>query len=428
MADLVFTGERFLPDCRGEIWLEHWHRYHFAASLARNRRVLDVACGEGYGSALLSIGAREVVGVDAAVEAIAHARATYGHLDHLRFLQGDCAALPFADASFDIVVSFETIEHISAQREFLGEVRRVLAPQGVLLLSSPNKAEYSDRRGYSNPYHVAELYRDELRELLGGFFPHAVWYRQGLGFCSTIAAEQPPSASSGELLGDLPDPAAASGSPDAREPLYYIVGCATDAAALAAVDSAFSVLRDPDDTVYRDYQDTYRKFVAASEAVAIFREREAKTEVDLRAIRESARTDLAFVQERLQAAEAQRDAARSVGDELRAEAERMRVEIEALKALAARLGATAHDAQQSASRMSAAMAEANRRYDAALGEAQRGGEELLATLATERARTRDELASRDAAAARLQRLSDDQRERLARRGWRRLFFRAPRPR
>src|SRR5579862_6931319 len=176
MSDLVFTGERFLPDCRGEIWLEHWHRYHFATSLARDKRVLDAACGEGYGSALLSIAATSVVGLDAADEAIAHARTAYGDLRGLRFEQGDCAALPFADASFDLVVSFETIEHITAQREFLGEVRRVLAPGGLLLLSSPNKAEYTDRRRYNNPYHVAELYRGELVDLLADFFPHTAWY------------------------------------------------------------------------------------------------------------------------------------------------------------------------------------------------------------------------------------------------------------
>ena len=73
VADLAFTGERFLPDCQGEIWLEHWHRYHFAAALAPGRRVLDVASGEGYGSALLALSAREVVGVDAAADVVAHA-------------------------------------------------------------------------------------------------------------------------------------------------------------------------------------------------------------------------------------------------------------------------------------------------------------------------------------------------------------------
>ncbi|MEP6702237.1 MAG: class I SAM-dependent methyltransferase, partial [Betaproteobacteria bacterium] len=123
MSDLVFTGERFLPELRGEIWLEHWHRYHFAAPLGENRRVLDVASGEGYGSAMLALAALSVTGLDASAGAVAHARTVYGHLSNLQFVCGDCAALPFADGSFDVVVSFETIEHIAAQREFLGEVR-----------------------------------------------------------------------------------------------------------------------------------------------------------------------------------------------------------------------------------------------------------------------------------------------------------------
>src|SRR5215212_8657372 len=106
MPELVFTGERFLPECSGEIWLEHWHRYHFAAMLARDCRVLDAAAGEGYGSALLAAAAAAVTGLDASADAVSHAQATYGYLSNLRFVAGDCAALPFSDGSFDLVVSF----------------------------------------------------------------------------------------------------------------------------------------------------------------------------------------------------------------------------------------------------------------------------------------------------------------------------------
>ena len=112
--ELPFTGERFVPGTRGEIWVEHWHRYHFAARLAAGQRVVDAACGEGYGSALLAAVARGVVGVDIDAPTIAHARATYGGVANLSFVEGSATRLPLPDASVDIVVSFETIEHLEA--------------------------------------------------------------------------------------------------------------------------------------------------------------------------------------------------------------------------------------------------------------------------------------------------------------------------
>ena len=173
---LDFTGERFIPGAAGEIWYEHWHRYHFAAHLVPGADVLDVACGAGYGSALLARHAARVVGVDLSEQAVLHARPRYADAPNLEFRAADCAALPFADATFDAVVSFETIEHIAAQKAFLDEARRVLRPGGLLILSCPNKVEYSDKRSHANEFHVRELFRDELEALLAPRFPHAVWF------------------------------------------------------------------------------------------------------------------------------------------------------------------------------------------------------------------------------------------------------------
>jgi SAM-dependent methyltransferase len=247
---LEFTGERFLPGASGEIWYEHWHRYHFAAKLAAGREVLDVACGAGYGSALLARQARHVVGADISTETIEHARRVYAAVPNLEFRQADCAALPFPDASFDAVVSFETIEHIAAQEKFLDEARRVLRPAGLFVLSSPNKLEYSDRRGCSNEYHVRELYRDELAALLAPRFPHVYWFGQRMSFFSVVWPEQ--RTGEGEVF-ELSESSAAEASPGHARPLYFIVVATRSAESIAAVAPCLSVLADRDEWVYADY-------------------------------------------------------------------------------------------------------------------------------------------------------------------------------
>jgi SAM-dependent methyltransferase len=135
---LKFTGERYTPSEQGEIRLEHYHRYALALSLAKSKMVLDVACGEGYGSALLSETASEVVGLDISQEAVAHASKVYQGRANLQFLQKSAFDTGLPDDSFDLVVSFETIEHLLEQGQMLTELRRVLKPDGLLLISSPN--------------------------------------------------------------------------------------------------------------------------------------------------------------------------------------------------------------------------------------------------------------------------------------------------
>ena len=256
---LPFTGERFIPGAPGEIWYEHWHRYHFAAPLVKDRDVLDVACGEGYGSALLACGARKVTGVDLATAAIDHARARYADRRSLDFRVADCTALPFPDASFDAVVSFETIEHIAAQEAFLDEVRRVLRPEGLFIVSCPNKAEYTDKRNTVNQFHVRELYRDELHGLLASRFAHLAWYGQRPGFFSVVWPEQ------GEARGEIFEVSEGAADAPTRghvRPLYFIAVASGAAATLGAVVPQLSVLADRDEWVYRNYEEVTRGYLA----------------------------------------------------------------------------------------------------------------------------------------------------------------------
>lgn len=251
MSDsLEFTGERFVPGAPGEIWYEHWHRYHFAAPLVAGARTLDVACGSGYGSALLAAQAARVIGLDLSPAAIAHARSRYAGTPNVEFIAGDCKRLPLAAASVDAVVSFETLEHIHGQEAFVDEIARVLAPDGVLVLSCPNKFEYSDRRAAVNEFHVRELYRDELSALVTARFPHVAWYGQRMSFFSVV---WPEAAVRRALLFEVDEADATRASPGHSRPLYFIVVASRSAAALAKVVPELSVLADRNEWVYADY-------------------------------------------------------------------------------------------------------------------------------------------------------------------------------
>lgn len=187
---LAFTGERFIPgSAAGDIELEHLHRYLLACELVTGKAVLDIASGEGYGSAMLARYAGHVIGVDISEEAIFHAQKKYHAAQNLEFLIGTCSAIPVADATVDVVVSFETIEHHSDHEEMMLEIKRVLKSDGVLIISSPDKLEYSDKPGYVNDYHVKELYRGEFEQLLSRHFKGRRFYGQRVAYGSVVLRE-----------------------------------------------------------------------------------------------------------------------------------------------------------------------------------------------------------------------------------------------
>lgn len=189
-----YTGERFLPkDCKGEMEIEHYQRYRFAAAFVKGKKVLDAACGEGYGSHILSEKAKEVTGLDISAETVENANKKYGK-DNLSFRAGSVESLPFEDDSFDVVISYETIEHVTGeiQESFLKEIRRVLKPDGFLIMSTPNKAVYTDLVKGENAFHVKEFYVDEFEEFLGSCFKYRTVYCQypEVGYFLSPAGEE----------------------------------------------------------------------------------------------------------------------------------------------------------------------------------------------------------------------------------------------
>jgi ubiquinone/menaquinone biosynthesis C-methylase UbiE len=173
-----FTGERVIPgQVNDDLWAEHMARYAFAARFASGCRALDAGSGTGYGANELADSAGWVVGVDVSAEAIEYAREyARAHSTHARssFLRASAAALPFSKGAFGLVTAFEVIEHLASWRELLSEGRRVLAPGGLFLVSTPNRVYYADSRRLDgpNPYHVHEFEFEEFEAALREFFPH----------------------------------------------------------------------------------------------------------------------------------------------------------------------------------------------------------------------------------------------------------------
>lgn len=158
----------------------HINRYIFASRFVKNKVVLDVACGAGTGSRyLVSKGARKVVGVDISEDAIREAKTWNERGNGAEFVLSDAESLPLPSNSFDVVVSFETIEHLKEPERFLLECKRLLKKEGIFICSTPNKMIATPIfRRPSNPYHVKEFYPQEFCDLVGSCFADTVAYGQ----------------------------------------------------------------------------------------------------------------------------------------------------------------------------------------------------------------------------------------------------------
>ena len=172
-----WTGERLEINISNETMLEHLHRYAIAQELVKGKKVLDIACGEGYGVNLLAKQAGHVTGVDNDGATIEKAKNKY-KAGNITFKTGSALQMPAENNCFDIITCFETLEHLSEHDLLLNELKRVLVKGGILLISTPEKLNYSDIPGYKNPYHQKELYGQEFKDLLNRFFTHTCFFSQ----------------------------------------------------------------------------------------------------------------------------------------------------------------------------------------------------------------------------------------------------------
>jgi 2-polyprenyl-3-methyl-5-hydroxy-6-metoxy-1,4-benzoquinol methylase len=243
---LEYTGERMVPEANhGQlIYTEHLARYMFAAQFAAGKTVLDFGSGEGYGVSILAHhGAASVSGIDISPVAVEHARKKY-LLQSIDFVCADCLRAPFTDKYFDLITSFEVIEHLTDHAGYIGEVCRLLKEDGTLIISTPNITN-SDG---SNCFHLKELGLNEFIFLLRTTFKNVKIYAQTDLICSMVYDTEDKSNSS--FLLETMEPL-----PDISEGIYFLAVCSNTETAvpvqnkcMASVDEEYprlnSIIKD----------------------------------------------------------------------------------------------------------------------------------------------------------------------------------------
>ncbi|MBD2411623.1 methyltransferase domain-containing protein [Nostoc calcicola FACHB-3891] len=327
---MEFTGERYIPAIDGQIKYEHLHRYALCLDFVIGKSVLDIASGEGYGSALLARVAESVIGVDISSEAVEYSSQEYRTYDNLKFMLGSCEAVPLPDNCVDVVTSFETIEHHDKHEEMMLEIKRVLKPEGILIISSPNRLTYSDEPNYSNPFHVKELYYNDLVSLLGSHFKYMKIYGQRLATGSFVfpledSQEKNLKAYKGNL--DNLNQQVCS----LKSPIYFVAICSDE----------LSTIQTPIDSIYIDESDdllqgqTHAQLQQTRAELERSQSRLQQTEAELERSQsrlQQTEAELERSQSRLQQTEAELERSQSQLQQTQAELERSQSQLQQTQA------------------------------------------------------------------------------------------------
>jgi len=193
------------------IYNEHLIRYGLAKKFVKGKIVLDIACGSGYGAKILAgAGARKVVAVDIDQQAINSAKENYYH-KNIEYTAGDAEKIRKDSKTFDVVVSFETIEHLKNPDKFLSEISRVIKDEGLAIISTPNQ----DVSHEKNPFHFHEFRRNEFESIISKHFKRYKILEQNNGIASCIAPENKLSDRTGEIII----------TENGCQPIYFIAVC-----------------------------------------------------------------------------------------------------------------------------------------------------------------------------------------------------------
>jgi ubiquinone/menaquinone biosynthesis C-methylase UbiE len=254
--------ERYNTTVKHHAWYEHWHRYYFVKELVEDKVVCDIACGEGYGSALLAFEAQSVTGVDIDIETIKHAQQKYSDISNLKYVQSNALDTTFEDDSFDVIVSFETLEHLEEHDKLLNEFTRILKNDGILIISTPDKNVYSSADVDHNKFHVKELSASEFDLLTKEKFKYIKTFGQKLQLTSVIESHIFDTESSINKNTYVEQGKESYPVNNSNEDVYLIKVCSNNKKNLENLDiSGINHFSDTDNSLFKHYENQIQKLI-----------------------------------------------------------------------------------------------------------------------------------------------------------------------
>ncbi len=261
--------ERYDAINKYHAWYEHWHRYHWIADHITGLTVADLACGEGYGSALLGQYADQVWAIDIDHETIQLAQKKYQHIKNVIYNKADVLHTPLKNQSMDAVVSFETLEHLSAHCELLTEFKRILKQKGFLVISTPDKDIYSATDDH-NEHHVKELTALEFQKLMREHFKHVLIFGQQFQTNSLISPLKSPKDQTDSQSLWVSQGQENDLSVNQSPPTYLIAVASDESAAIEPFrETGNSNFNDVNNGLFHHYETQVKRLLAADKRLAV---------------------------------------------------------------------------------------------------------------------------------------------------------------